>query len=351
MGCGESKTEEEREAETKNLLVEDSLKKTKKELMNEIKLLLLGTGESGKSTIAKQMKIIHGEGYSVEELITFSSGAHIDTIMAIKNLVNWAKKNNYPFDDAENQGIVSEISDLKIQLTLEWPPKIQRLWKDSAIQRAFLEKNQFQLSDSAAFCFENCHRFAKADFVPTEDDIIRFRIRTTGVIETRFKIKEAAFRMVDVGGQRSERKKWLSCFESVTAIIYVVAMQEYDMTLFEDEKVNRMTESLELFGEICNSKWFTKTAIVLFLNKSDLFREKISTKDMKEIFPTYEGGCNYEAGLQFIQNAFLSKNDSGRHIFCHPTTATDRQNVKHVFDAAKEIMISQNLERIGLGPI
>lgn len=63
----------------------------------------------------------------------------------------------------------------------------------------------------------------------------------------------------------------------------------YNMKLFEDERVNRMEESLELFAEICNSRWFTKTAIVLFLNKSDLFREKISHVSLQVLFPEFPG--------------------------------------------------------------
>jgi len=43
------------------------------------------------------------------------------------------------------------------------------------------------------------------------------------------------FRLFDVGGQRSERKKWIHCFEDVTAIIFCVAMSEYDQVLHEDE--------------------------------------------------------------------------------------------------------------------
>lgn len=43
--------------------------------------------------------------------------------------------------------------------------------------------------------------------------------------------------MFDVGGQRSERKKWIHCFEGVTAIIFIVAMSEYDLTLVEDQEM------------------------------------------------------------------------------------------------------------------
>src|SRR3569832_2267905 len=109
--------------------------------------------------------------------------------------------------------------------------------------------------------------------------------------------------MFDVGGQRSERKKWIHCFEGVTAIIFCVAMSEYDMVLAEDEEMvnarlfilfyfifqNRMIESMRLFDSICNNRWFTDTSIILFLNKIDLFEEKIRRSPLTICFSEYTG--------------------------------------------------------------
>lgn len=67
-----------------------------------------------------------------------------------------------------------------------------------------------------------------------------------------FAIDDHKFMMVDVGGQRNERKKWIHCFESVTAVIFVVAVSEYDQVLFEDQTTNRMMEALNLFDEVRN---------------------------------------------------------------------------------------------------
>lgn len=112
--------------------------------------------------------------------------------------------------------------------------------------------------------------------------------------------------MIDVGGQRSERKKWIHCFEGVTAILFCVALSAYDLTLEEDSKIvgvvynmttiinciilqNRMMESMKLFGSICNNRWFTDTAIILFLNKKDLFAAKINKSPLTLCFPGYTG--------------------------------------------------------------
>lgn len=96
-------------------------------------------------------------------------------------------------------------------------------------------------------------------------------------------------RLIDVGGQRNERKKWIHCFEDVTAIIFFADSSGYNMTLFEDERVNRLLESLTLFEEICNCKYFDNTPLIVFLNKSDLLKKKIKEFDIADYFPDYKG--------------------------------------------------------------
>ncbi len=156
------------------------------------------------------------------------------------------------------------------------------------------------------------------------------------------------FRMVDVGGQRSERKKWVHCFQDVTAILFVVAMNSYDMRLYEDENVNRMHEAIQLFDEICNSKWFRATALVLFLNKSDLFKEKIEKVDLKVCFADYAGGCNYTNGANYMQAKFKSLNrQPNKPIYVHITCATDTENVKFVFNSVRDVLLNQSLGASG----
>ena len=108
-------------------------------------------------------------------------------------------------------------------------------------------------------------------------------MRTTGIIETTFRYKDLIYRLFDVGGQRSERCKWIECFDDVTAVIFVASLSGYDLKLFEDgvcdarlrvrtvdrwQVTNRVNEALTLFDAICNNKFFKNTAMILFLNKT-----------------------------------------------------------------------------------
>lgn len=117
--------------------------------------------------------------------------------------------------------------------------------------------------------------------MPSVEDVLKSRVRTSGIVQETYKIDDVTFEMYDVGGQRNERKKWIHCFANVTAIIFVAAISEYDQVLFEDNAVNRLDEAVQLWEEIYTNRWFKNTAFILFLNKKDLFEEKLKRVDIR----------------------------------------------------------------------
>jgi len=182
------------------------------------------------------------------------------------------------------------------------------------------------------------------EYEPTLSDVMRVRIRTSGIVEEVYNIRGVTFVMFDVGGQRNERKKWIHCFEDVTAVIFVAAISEYDQALFEDNSVNRITEALNLFHEITHLNWFVETPFILFLNKIDLFEEKIKHIDPGEWFPSYTGGCNYDKAAEFFKQRFLSKlPHNEKECYTHFVCAVDTNNVHKMFSACSEIIIGQGL--------
>jgi hypothetical protein len=94
---------------------------------------------------------------------------------------------------------------------------------------------------------------SKPDYLPSKSDFLRMRVRTTGVITQPLTIRDKQFQIIDVGGQRSERKKWFNQFSNVTAVIFVTAISEFDQNLYEDDQTNRLQESLDLFDSTVNN--------------------------------------------------------------------------------------------------
>lgn len=312
------------------------------------KLLLLGAGESGKSTLFKQMITIYGKGYTDEERKSFTSIVWNNTIQAIKTLsekselygkVKTAKEAKKAVDVLKEDAII-EPNLAKV---------IFSLWQDPGIQATYENKSAFQITDSGKYFLDRIFVISAPDYIPTEQDILRTRVRTTGIVENAFEIDGNQFRMFDVGGQRNERKKWIHCFENVTAVLFVAAVSGYDQVLYEDEKTNRMVEALNLFEEICNSRWFRDTAIILFLNKRDIFMEKVTKSSIRACFPEYRGPDTYEASLEYVIEAFESKNrNTDKQIYTHVTCATDKDNISKVFNAVKDIIIRKSLNEAGL---
>ena len=126
---------------------------------------------------------------------------------------------------------------------------------------------------------------------------------------------------------------YLLGFEGVQCIIFVTSLSEYNQKCYEDDETNRMKESLLVFDEIVNSRWFVETPIILFLNKEDLFKEKIQNHDLKVCFPQYSGGNDPKAAIKYIANKFMEKNKNPdlKKIYPHVICATDTTKLKDVF--------------------
>jgi len=152
--------------------------------------------------------------------------------------------------------------------------------------------------------------------------------------------------MFDVGGQRSERKKWIHCFEGVTSVIFCAALSEYDQVLLEESKTNRMAESLVLFESVVNSRWFLRTSFILFLNKIDVFKSKLPKVPLEKYFPEYTAGPDFDKAAKYILWQFMRANRPRLSVYPHFTQATDTIDFRLVFAAVKETILQNVLKNL-----
>lgn len=376
MSCfGGGEDELIREQVRRNKAIDQQLKKDKDVYKSTHRLLLLGAGESGKSTIVKQMKILHKDGFSEEEQLEKVKDIR-SNVRDIILTVTGAMPTLDPPVRLENPDNETRLEYLKEVIAKpgfdDYSPEffevVENLWNDPGVQACYERSNEYQLIDCAPYFMERekLREVASPDFRPSNQDILRCRVLTSGIFETKFVVERVNFHMFDVGGQRIERRKWIQCFNDVTAIIFVIACSSFNMVIREDEKTNRLRESLELFESIWNNRWLRNVSIILFLNKQDILQEKLEKgKKIEDYFPDFstyrppeqaqkepgETDLFFRAKF-FFRDQFLRismKSHDGRH-YCYPhfTTAVDTENIRRVFESCRDIIQRMHLVKYEL---
>lgn len=124
-----------------------------------------------------------------------------------------------------------------------------------------------------------------------------------------------------------------------------------------------MAESLVLFESIVNSKWFSKSSVILFLNKIDLFEEKLKRVSLDKYFPEYAGGFaiftyhlalfwkgqdDFEKACKFMIWRFRQANKFNLPLYPHLTCATDTEQIRVVFASVRDTLLNNTLKATGL---
>lgn len=377
MGCcgikgDKEEAEDEKRQRKTNKEIEKQIQKDKQVYRATHRLLLLGAGESGKSTLVKQMRILHVEDpFSEEERQQKKEEIRRNVKDAIFTIVTAMGNIDPPvtLEKSENESarefVVRECGSNDFAYPSEFWEHTENLWADTGVRKCFERSNEYQLIDSAKYFLDKVGVVKTPEYNPTEQDILRCRVLTSGIFETKFRVDRVKFHMFDVGGQRDERRKWIQCFNDVTAIIFVAASSSYNMVLREDPAQNRLREALDLFRSIWNNRWLRTISVILFLNKQDLLEEKIRSGKSKldDYFPEYvhyilppeaqpeiDQGADKEftRAKYFIRDNFLqisqqpsggdSKQHSAHHCYPHFTCAVDTENIRRVFNDCRDII-------------
>ncbi|KAG8857418.1 hypothetical protein FRB96_005717 [Tulasnella sp. 330] len=294
-----------------NKEVEKHMKETRHHMAQQVKVLLLGSGDSGKSTVLKQMKLIHNVAFTPQEMEYFRQLVFSNIVLGMRAILDAAEEWELDIND-DNEKYMPMFDDSPDDirdgdpLPQRWLEPLKSLWDDPAVQKARSRGNEAALPENLPYFYKSLDRFFTPDYVPNVQDIIRTRARTTGITETVFKLKNHDMHMLDVGGQKSERRKWIHCFSDVTTILFLVSLSGYDQCLIEDKDANQMQDAMAIWDSICHSQWFKSTSIILFLNKTDLFEQKIKTSNIRTFFPDYEGDQgDAKAGKDYFKRRFL----------------------------------------------
>lgn len=323
---------------------------------SESKILILGTSNSGKSTLYRQMQIINTAGFSQDEKKSYKKILTDNIIDCISTLLDCMECNPI---EAEIDGLITEFRHLasgeRWNLSGCEETKLlklsRQLWELPLVKACFKEhSSKLECPESIAVLLEDLDGIAKDGSLPTHKQILHCRLKTTGVRALNFVHDNNFVQVIDVGGQRSERRKWMHYFDDVEVLLFCVAIDEYDMVLREDLATRAMDESVEVFKSVINSLWFRSKTIVVFLNKVDLLEKKVATSNLQSYYEDFKGDPRVTADVvEFIKRKYLRCNEhKNRKIFTFTTCATDTENISRVSRICFDSVLNKHLAMTGL---
>jgi len=364
-----------------------------------VKILLLGQSESGKSTVLKNFRLRFTPQYFDSERAAWRTVVLLNLIGSVRVIIEAIQSEL----DAPEFTLVSDVhrhlcgelapllreeavinklispsnpiaGDVYVRPGGEWKTilasseaakntaavvfslrdEIDTLWSDTAV-RELLEKRGISLRDAGGYFMDDLSRVTASEYVPTDSDILRARIKTMGV-EEHFFAKEAApenrgvkdFWIYDVPGSRGARAVWIPFFDSVQAIVFLTPLSFYEV-LEEDSRVNRLEDSVILWKEICSNVLLQYTQLILFFNKMDILKAKLRAGlIIKEYVPSFADRPNTYAGATgYFKEKFRAyhkrTSPTPRNFFYYETTAVDTRSTAKIIGAVHEEIFRRHL--------
>jgi len=326
------------------------------------KYLLLGAGSCGKSTLFRQLKCLYGDGFEAKDEAFSTRAIRTNCVLDILLLLR-KSLDLFELDEVRHSECRIDLEAMPhllplIQIVLEhqtdsfqdlsarhaddgWLEALGRaiacLWALPQVQATYKRRELFCIAANIDFFLSRATEVFAPSFRSSYEDFVRSRITTTSISDALYTVEGIRFHVFDVGGQRSERQKWIHLFEGITAVIFVAALDHFCSKLFEDESKNALEESLDLFEEIVNSKWFQRTHFILYLNKRDLFRQRIRDGKSLRLF--------FNADSYRPRNPAHFEEYSGPEFVATGDAQADEQRLDEVVEAASAFVLGQFLRR------
>ncbi|KAF9462808.1 heterotrimeric G-protein alpha subunit, GPA3-like protein, partial [Collybia nuda] len=319
-----------------------------------------GTKECGKSTILKQLKVSNQGGFTTPELAAFRPAAYKNVLESSQALVTYMREAGFECIKGENNMHCDRILAYKLDaapgslkelhISPDIAEAIYHLWKDPVMTKVMDEhRAKFNLMDNAEYFFNKVLQIGTPGYLPDDRDALCVYEASGKFTEMEVKMGQLVIRVIEVGNQHNNRKKWIHSFECATSIIFCTALSDYDVMLGRESQT-RLQDSLLLFESLVNSRWFLRTSFVLFLNKIDIFKEKLTKSPLDHYFPDYIGGDDVNKAGKYILWKFMQVNRARLSVYPNLTQATDAKNdlSRSLFVAVKETILQNALKDQGI---
>jgi len=234
---------------------------------------------------------------------------------------------------------------------------IMALWSDPIV-RDILRRRKIRLEEFPGFFLNDLERVTSLIYMPNDDDVLKARLKTVGVSEYKFEMEAAAgrdsgteWRIVDVGGSRSQRATWVPFFDGVDAIIFLAPISGFDQVLTEDRSINRLEDSVLLWKSVCSNKLLVNVDLVLFLNKCDILEAKLKAgvRLAKYVRSYGDRSNDLDTASMYFRGKFgaiqreYSPNPRKFYGWC--TSVTDTATTAGILISVRDMVIRQHLRQ------
>uniref|UniRef100_A0A0B6ZCR3 Uncharacterized protein n=1 Tax=Arion vulgaris TaxID=1028688 RepID=A0A0B6ZCR3_9EUPU len=347
MGVGISAHEVEQAARRRSKTIDDGLEAERMREARTVRVLMLGLSGAGKSTLAKQVRMIHEKGFADKEKAVYREVVRQNVVMAVLCVLEEMDTHGVQFPTEEMRNTANNIKDrlkmsdsykavvdMRHSLLLLTSQKVVKDIMDACIDVETVQLNQY--------LFRSLDKILSDSYAPSDYDILRVRQKTTGLHEILFHFKGFEFRLCDVDGHCTVKKKWLQNFENVSAILFTAALSSYDVGSKDHEEQTEIHDAMRVFQTVTSYAGFIRSPIILFLNKKDIFQQKLKKVPLTVAFPEYTGKNEFSEACQFIQQKFESfVTHAPERLAVHITNATDTPNIRSVFDSSLAVILDQ----------
>ena len=222
---------------------------------------------SGKSTLFKHLKYMFDSLPKEEELKIIEKILKENLFSYLSTFCSWNKeKLDYSTEYFEKTKMEEECLLLESQNLIR-SKNFEEIYNKYYLNSSTLSPPFINLISLS----ERCEEISKEKKNINAIDALKVRVKTTGICENVIKLENYDLILFDVGGARSERRKWIHCFDQVGVVFYTANVNHFSCNLVEDENTNAMKESLTLFEELVNNQWFKNAQIYLFFTHIDMF--------------------------------------------------------------------------------
>jgi len=319
-----------------------------------MKLLLLGSPQTGKSTFLKQLQLNFVHGFGEKERTDVQRTLSHNLVMGLRDIIDYMADHNVEVPAKITEEVKFFKSEVDLgnvkKFTSDLSKNAKALWADPEVQKVWAARDSIPtfLIFNLDYIMDNLERLTQEEVVPSDEDILRSRQRTTNNYKLEFEYEKRAFEITDVGGQKYARKQWASAVPDPGAVIYFAALSDYDVPVFNQPKL-KLEESLEIFAEVVMIPEFAEVNFILMLNKFDVFEKKLKEKPIQKIreYRKVEGTDAAEIAKRIVHRFQRRMPDARRNtVLSNVICAIDTQQMKKVFLALKDLITSRALDDV-----